>query len=140
MTKVLKIMVPGILLLTALLSPALASSLEVVVVGTTTQVTSGTPFTLYFDVTNKHSTPISFNRVLVGYVLPNLTMHGPYPKALSGTVNPNEKKRFSCSLTITIPNDMESGIVVPVVVSLFSGGYNQPSARGGGWGGFKVVY
>ena len=104
------------------------------------RVHSGTPFTVNLVVTNNSQQPISFDRIALAYVLPDLTVRGPYEKLEYGYVAAGATDAFATKFTITLPKSVEPGTIIPVMVSLFQSGYNKAGARGSGVGGVKVVY
>jgi hypothetical protein len=89
------------------------------VYGTVTgTITSGTAFSIWLNITNKHQDPIKFDRVTLTYFNPDMTFSAPVEGVISGTTlspGQNITRYVSCTVVTSQP----PGTIVPILVSLF---------------------
>ena len=115
-------------------------------------IVPGQKFVITVNAYNNSPYDISFNRVVVAYMNPDLTVKGPYvvsqvehivppnyipPAANRGAaISPYDPYVFK--IPFTIETSQTGGALVPVIVSLWWDNYTQGNQRGTGAGAAKI--
>lgn len=92
----------------------------------------GVPFNVTVKAYNNSNQNVSFNKVAIAYLNPDLTVKGPYVKAIARTVAPNSAVTFTVPLTIV--TTQPGGTLTPVAVTLWNNYVTAGYQRGGGAG------
>ena len=106
-------------------------------------VTPEIPFNLTIKAYNFTSSSITFNRVVVAYANPDLTIRGPYVVSSATTTVPkriseSEPTLKTFSVPLKIMTTQPSGTLVPILVTLWYNQYTAGYARGAGAGAAKI--
>ena len=130
-----------------------AESVKLQVVGPLAGVKAGVPFNLTIKAYNFTTSAVAFNRVVVAYANPDLTVKGPLlvsstartiPAGTPGSdpygpVTPGVLT-FTVPFTITTPDSMlPANTIIPIMVTLWNNQYTAGNDRGAGAGGVKIV-
>jgi hypothetical protein len=107
-----------------------------VTVSVPSSVYSGVPFNISINVLNKTPNQITFNKVAVGYVLPDLKIKGPYE--IDSQVH-NVPGNNSINISVPFKINFTSGSIVPLSVVLAKDTYSKNGILGGDVVGVKVI-
>jgi hypothetical protein len=107
-------------------------------------VKSGVTYNPTITAKNYHFFSVSFNRVALAYLNPELVISGPYQVSTESiTVPPATGPNNPGSKTFIIPLKITSGqppgTLVPVVISVWFNKYDQDGARGAAPAGAKLI-
>lgn len=93
---------------------------------------SGLTTNITVTAINEGSVSLTFNKVAIAYINPDLTVKGPYVKAISRTVAPHSSTTFTVPIVIT--STQPAGTLVPVIVTLWQNYITKGYERGAGAG------
>jgi hypothetical protein len=107
-------------------------------------VKSGVAYSPVITAYNYNSFPVTFNRVALAYMHPDLLIKGPYEvsrtsRTVPAATGPNNPGSLPFSIPLTITSTQPSGTLVPVVISLWLNKYDPDGARGVGATGAKLI-
>ncbi len=118
----------GVFLLAGIQSPAWAGHIKVQMIPPAAGITLGTPFVLKIKITNDSTQNFSFNKVAIGYLLPDLTAKGPYQVDVANkTLSPGGYVTLSINFQISNNAAIQPGSMVPISAAVY---YNY---LGSGW-------
>lgn len=100
-------------------------------------ITSGVSFNLSLWIYNKHNKPITFNKIAVAYVNPDMTVKGPYEVSTTSYTVP-ANNYINVPVPFIIQTTQPSGSLVPVFVTFWFNNYTGGYDRGGGMMAAKV--
>jgi hypothetical protein len=133
------LMVLSLLFLAATAVNADDLKLQVLFPGT---VTPGVQFNITIKAYNFSDKEISFNRVVVGYANPDMTIKGPYVSSTTErkvpiTTDPNQPYIFTVPFKIL--TTQPTGTLVPMLVTLWYNQYTTGYSRGAGAGAARIL-
>ncbi|MBM4294993.1 MAG: hypothetical protein FJ126_08850 [Deltaproteobacteria bacterium] len=128
------------------------NSLKLQVLGPPAGVKVGTQFSLTIKAYNFQTSAVTFNRVVVGYVNPDLSVKGPLlVSSVSRTVPAGTRPNpwdpvtpgvltFAVPFTI-VPTEppLPANTILPIMVTLWNNAYTAGNERGAGAGGVKII-